>query len=192
MKSRETAIYDFLRDHSNHFSALVTCAGLLDQLVACAKIPTAMGQAQCRVELANYFAAAFLMSYDDVFATAQRIGYGMDRIATSCGVSFEQACQHVTASQHKDAQDLPFFFLRIDKSVKVTKRFDATAFTLAEQGGIRPVRNIHSAFSAPGRIMPQFVELPDSGQIFTLSRATDRPVVSRHTQDRRLVVKIGL
>lgn len=174
-----------------HVLALVTCAGLLDQLAASANIPTAMGQARCRVELANYFAAAFLMPYDEVLATAQRTGYDIDRIATSFGVSFEQACQRLTTLQRKGAQGVPFFFLRIDKSGNVTKRFNATPFTLAEQGGACPVWNIHSAFSAPGRIMPQFVELPDAGQFFTLSRTTDRPVVSRYMQDRRLVVTLG-
>ena len=268
MKSPETAIYDFFRDHSNHFSsletaadqarsavggrqdeiysnlkrhlknaygidvtvsaldempdtlrffeeeagrvrlsealdqinrnfqlahvlALVSCGVLLDQLSQDAQIPTDMGQARCRVELANYFAAAFLMPYDQILETARKTAYDIDRIATNFGVSFEQACQRLTTLQRKGAQGVPFFFLRIDKAGNVTKRFNATSFTLAEQGGACPVWNIHSAFNAPGRIVPQFVELPDAGQFFTLSRTTDRPVVSRHTQDRRLVVTLG-
>jgi predicted transcriptional regulator len=53
------------------------------------------------------------------------------------------------------------------------------------------VWNIHSAFASPGTIVPQLVELPDAGQFFTISRTTDRPAISRHTQDRRLVVALG-
>lgn len=174
-----------------HVLALVSCSGLLDQLAASAKIPSTVGQARCRVELANYFAAAFLMPYDEVLTAAQATAYDIDRIATSFGVSFEQACQRLTTLQRQGAQGVPFFFLRIDKSGNVTKRFNATAFTLAEQGGACPVWNIHSAFTLPGRIVPQFVELPDAGQFFTISRTTERPVVSRHTQDRRLVVTLG-
>ena len=166
-------------------------AGLLDDLASGAAIPTSMGAARCRVELANYFAAAFLMPYDRFLATAQATAYDIDRLATTFGVSFEQACQRLTTLQRKGAQGVPFFFLRIDKSGNVTKRFNATAFTLAEQGGACPVWNIHSAFTSPGRIIPQFVELPDAGQFFTISRTTNRPVVSRHTQDRRLVVTLG-
>ncbi|WP_227268670.1 helix-turn-helix domain-containing protein [Roseobacter weihaiensis] len=174
-----------------HMLALVSCGALLDDLSATAKIPSDMGQARCRVELANYFAAAFLMPYDDILKVARATAYDIDRIATSFGVSFEQACQRLTTLQRKGAQGVPFFFLRIDKAGNVTKRFNATPFTLAEQGGACPVWNIHSAFTAPGRIVPQFVELPDAGQFFTLSRTTDRPVVNRHMQDRRLVVTLG-
>lgn len=174
-----------------HVLALVSCNKLLDDLVASANIPTQMGAARCRVELANYFAAALLMPYDRFLTMARQTSYDIDRIANSFGVSFEQACQRLTTLQRQGAQGVPFFFLRIDKSGNVTKRFNATAFTLAEQGGACPVWNIHSAFTSPGRIVPQFVELPDAGQFFTISRTTDRPVVNRHMQDRRLVVTLG-
>ena len=174
-----------------HVLALVSCAGLLDELGKTAQIPSDMGQARCRVELCNYFAAAVLMPYDDVLAVARATAYDVDRIATSFGVSFEQACQRLTTLQRKGAQGVPFFFLRTDKAGNVTKRFNATSFTLAEQGGACPVWNIHSAFTAPGRIIPQFVELPDAGQFLTISRTTDRPVFSRYMQDRRLVVTLG-
>ncbi|MFK7868135.1 MAG: short-chain fatty acyl-CoA regulator family protein [Roseobacter sp.] len=174
-----------------HVMALVSCSVLLDDLVAGSGIETAAGRARCRVELANYFAAAFLMPYGAILDLAEETSYDIDSVALSLGVSFEQACQRLTTLQRPGAQGVPFFFLRIDKSGNVTKRFNATPFTLAEQGGSCPVWNIHSAFAHPGTIMPQFVELPDSGQFFTISRTTDRPVVSRHTQDRRLVVTLG-
>lgn len=174
-----------------HVLGLVSCGGLLDALSQSAQVPTEMGRARCRVELANYFAAAVLMPYDEVLRMAQATDYDIDRIATSFGVSFEQACQRLTTLQRKGAQGVPFFFLRTDSSGNVTKRFNATAFTLAEQGGACPVWNIHSAFISPGRIIPQLVELPDAGQFFTISRTTDRPVVSRHTPDRRRVVTLG-
>lgn len=174
-----------------HVLGLVSCGSLLAELAKGAGISSEMGYQRCRVELANYFAAAFLMPYDQVLDVARRTKYDIDRIATSFGVSFEQACQRITTLQRKGAQGVPFFFLRIDKAGNVTKRFNATAFTLAEQGGACPVWNIHGAFNSPGRIVPQFVELPDAGQFFTISRTTDRPVVSRHTQERRLVVTLG-
>ncbi|MEM6886658.1 MAG: short-chain fatty acyl-CoA regulator family protein [Pseudomonadota bacterium] len=171
--------------------ALVHSPDLLDQLVAGSGISGDAGQARCRVELANYFAAAFLMPYEAVLSLADASAYDVDRIATTLGVSFEQACQRLTTLQRPGAQGVPFFFLRVDKSGNVTKRFNATPFTLAEQGGSCPVWNIQSAFAQPGTIVPQFVELPDKGRFFTVSRTTDRPVFNRHTQDRRLVVTLG-
>lgn len=174
-----------------HVLALVGCRDLLDSLVAGASIEGDAGRARCRVELANYFAAAFLMPYERVLRLAENTSYDIDYIATTLGVSFEQVCQRLTTLRRPGAQGVPFFFLRIDKSGNVTKRFNATPFTLAEQGGSCPVWNIHSAFARPGSIVPQFVELPDNGKFFTISRTTERPVVNRHSQDRTLVVTLG-
>ncbi|WP_102107492.1 helix-turn-helix domain-containing protein [Oceaniglobus roseus] len=174
-----------------HVLALAGCGELLDDLTNDAGISSDAGRARCRVELANYFSAALLMPYDAMLELAEATAYDIDRIAATFGVSFEQACQRLTTLQRQGAQGVPFFFLRIDRAGNVTKRFNATAFTLAEQGGACPVWNIHSAFAAPGVIVPQFVELPDAGQYFTISRTTDRPVVSRVSQDRRLVVTLG-
>lgn len=174
-----------------HVLALVSCSNLLESLVEDAKISTEPGRERCRVELANYFAAALLMPYDDVYRMAEETKYDIDRIATHFAVSFEQVSHRLTTLQRHGAQGVPFFFLRIDTAGNVTKRFNATPFTLAEQGGSCPVWNIHSAFAAPDVIVPQFVELPDAGQFFTISRTTNRPVSSRYMQGRRLVVTLG-
>lgn len=174
-----------------HVLALASCTSLLDELVSDSGITSEAGRARCRVELANYVAAAILMPYDDIHRIAENTNYDIDRIATHFAVSFEQVSQRLTTLQRKGAKGVPFFFLRIDTAGNVTKRFNATPFTLAEQGGSCPVWNIHRAFAAPDEIIPQFVEMPDAGQFFTLSRTTSRPVVSRHTQARRLVVTLG-
>ncbi|PUB14952.1 hypothetical protein DFP92_105174 [Yoonia sediminilitoris] len=171
--------------------AMVTCSHLIETLIDAAEALPEAARARCRVELSNYFAAAFLMPYTPFLSLAETSGYDIDRIAATFGVSFEMVCHRLTTLQRKGALGVPFFFLRIDRAGNVTKRFNATTFSLADKGGSCPVWNIHSAFAAPGNIIPQFVELPDAGQFFTISRTTDRPVVSRHTQGRRLVVTLG-
>ena len=174
-----------------HVLGLVICAAMIDELIATDETLSEMAHARCRVELANYFAAAVLMPYAPFLELAETTLYDIDRLAATFTVSFEMVCQRLTTLQRKGAQGVPFFFLRIDKAGNVTKRFNATPFTLAEQGGSCPVWNIHGAFATPGIIVPQLVELPDAGQFFTISRTTDRPVISRHMQDRRLVVALG-
>ncbi|MBS0124952.1 helix-turn-helix domain-containing protein [Thetidibacter halocola] len=184
-------------DHPNRIFQLAHVLGLLeagnqlDALVEESGIDTEAGRARVRVELTNYFAAAFLMPYDETLNLARETGYDIDRMAAAFGVSFEQVCHRLTTLQRDGARGIPFFFLRVDRAGNVTKRFNATAFTLAEQGGACPVWDIHGAFRMPGVIVPQFVELPEGGRFFTLSRTTDRPVFSHRTQDRRLVVAIG-
>ena len=174
-----------------HVLALASCGSLLDALIASAGSLTDAGKARCRIELANYFAAALLMPYGRFLDLAESTAYDIDRITATFSVSFEMACHRLTTLQRRGAQGVPFFFLRIDRAGNVTKRFNATTFLLAEQGGACPVWNIHSPFARPGVIIPQCVELPDAGQYFTISRTTDRPVTSRHTQDRKLVVALG-
>jgi predicted transcriptional regulator len=81
--------------------------------------------------------------------------------------------------------------LRIDKGGNVTKRFNATDFHLAEYGGACPRLDVHTSFRTPGRIVPQFVEMPDGSRYFVVARTVDRPSWFRHAQDNRLAVAMG-
>lgn len=184
-------------DHPNRIFQLVHVAGLIEQrevldgLLARSGITDANGLARCRVELANYFAAAVLMPYEPFLAEATASKYDLDHLATRFGVSFEQACHRATTLQRNGARGVPFFFMRVDKAGNVTKRFNSTDFHLAEHGGACPRLDVHTSFRTPGRILPQFVEMPDSSQFFVFSRTVDRPTFTRHSQDVRLAVAMG-
>ncbi|APX90337.1 XRE family transcriptional regulator [Brevirhabdus pacifica] len=184
-------------DHNNrvfqlaHVLGLIELPDLLDRLIENSGIKSDQGLARCRVELANYFAGAYVMPYIPLLRTAERVQYDIDRVAAAFAVSFEQVCHRLTTLQREGARGVPFFFLRIDKAGNVSKRFNSTSFNLAEYGGACPVWNIHAAFSNPGVIMPQFVELPDGERYFTISRTVHRPVFSQETQDRRLTLALG-
>ncbi|MBV2358606.1 DUF2083 domain-containing protein [Thalassococcus sp. CAU 1522] len=184
-------------DHPNrvfqlaHVLGLLEAAETVDGLVAESRLDTEAGKARLRVELTNYFAAALLMPYDAMHDLAEATRYDIDRIAAGFGVSFEQVCHRLTTLTRDGKRGVPFFFLRVDRAGNVTKRFNATAFTLAEEGGACPVWDIHGAFSVPGMIVPQCVELPEGGRFFTISRTSDRPGFGPRQRDRRLVVAIG-
>ena len=184
-------------DHPNrvfqlvHVAALIEQRARLDDLVDASGLEAAGSRARYRVELANYFAAAVLMPYDAFLREALGSRYDIAHLATRFGVSFEQACHRATTLQRAGARGVPFFFLRIDKAGNVTKRFNATDFHLAEYGGACPRLDVHTSFRMPGRIVPQFVELPDGGQFFVFSRTVDRPTVTRDAQDVRLAVAMG-
>src|SRR3546814_367070 len=184
-------------DHQNrvfqlaHVLCLVELPKVLQALTAGSGIRSESGVARCHAELANYFAAAFLMPYQAFYEAAEGSNYDVDRLAAAFGVSFEQVCHRLTTLQREGSRGVPFFFLRVDKAGNVTKRFNATSFHIAEYGGACPVWNIHTSFRTPGVIVPQFVELPDGDRFFTISRTTERPVFSRDTQDRRLALSLG-
>ena len=184
-------------DHTNrvfqlaHMYGLLALGPTLDQILSRSEMTGKRELGRCRVELCNYFAAALLMPYDAFLAEARASKYDIDHLATRFGVSFEQACHRATTLNREGAQGVPFFFLRIDKAGNVSKRFNATDFHLAEFGGACPRLDIHTAFRVPGRIMPQFVEMPDQSQYFTFSRTVDRPSFERRSQDNRLAVTLG-
>jgi len=184
-------------DHSNvifqlaHVLCLIELQELINKLMAGSKISAPTSLARCHVELANYFAAAFLMPYEPFLREAESMAYDIDRLAARFGVSFEQTCHRLTTLQRPGAQGVPFFFLRLDKAGNVTKRFNPTSFHLAEFGGACPVWKVHMAFRLAGVIITQFVELPDGDRFFTINRTVDRPTVNFETQDHRLAVSLG-
>lgn len=184
-------------DHPNrsfqlvHICALLEQRGLLDSLIERAGLTDPSAASRLRVELANYFAAAVLMPYEAFIAEARATKYDFDLMATRFGVSFEQACHRATTLQREGLLGVPFFFLRIDKGGNVTKRFNSTEFPLAEYGGACPRLDVHTSFRTPGRIVPQFVEMPDGSRFFVVSRTVDRPTWFRHAQDKRLAVAMG-
>lgn len=184
-------------DHLNRTFQLAHVIGLIgfgadfDALIDDAGITDPRGQARSRVELANYFAAAVLMPYEPFLRDAMASRYDLDYLAARFGVSFEQVCHRVTTLQREGAQGVPLFFMRIDKAGNVTKRFNATSFNLAEYGGACPRMDIHMCFRTPGRILPQFVEMPDGTRYFTINRTVDRPAHGFRTQDQRLAVTLG-
>jgi predicted transcriptional regulator/transcriptional regulator with XRE-family HTH domain len=184
-------------DYSNvlfqlaHVLCLIEFQDLLNNLTAGTKITAGTSLARCHVELANYFAAAYLMPYEPFLREAESMAYDIDRLAARFRVSFEQTCHRLTTLQRPGAQGVPFFFLRVDKAGNVTKRFNSTSFHLAEYGGACPVWKVHMAFRLAGVIIPQFVELPDGDRYFTINRTVDRPMVNFETQDHRLAISLG-
>ena len=174
-----------------HVAGLLEYEKLFDGVIESASIKGGREQARCRVELANYFAAAVLMPYEAFLRAAQASRYNLDHLATRFGVSVEQAGHRLTTLGRDGASGIPFFFLRIDRAGNVTKRFNATSFHLADHGGACPRWDVHMCFRTPGRIMPQFVEMPDGSKFFTFSRTAERPASGRPTGDNRLAITLG-
>ncbi|MEO0829355.1 MAG: ImmA/IrrE family metallo-endopeptidase, partial [Pseudomonadota bacterium] len=130
-----------------HMLALIEFGDLIDGLMRRVALPHGPSRDRCRVELANYLAAAVMMPYSEFLEAAETALYDLDRIASVFGVSFEQVCHRHTTMNRDGAKGVAFFFLRVDRAGNVTKRFNATTFQLAEYGGACPVWNIHTAFS---------------------------------------------
>ncbi len=174
-----------------HSIALIEHSDTLNDLITKGGIEDSEEIGRCRVELANYFAAAVMMPYDAFLKEAEQSAYDFEHLATKFSVSFEQACHRITTMQKPGHKGIPFFFLRIDRAGNVTKRFNATQFQLARYGGACPKLDVHYSFRIPGRIFPQFVEMPDGQRYFTINRTVDRPTLKYTNEDKRLAVSMG-
>lgn len=174
-----------------HMLGLIEYSEQIEALVAGIDDDNQAGKVRCRIELANYFAAALLMPYTQFKSAAESLAYDISRLAKAFGVSFEQTCHRLTTLQRQGDRGIPFFFIRVDRAGNVTKRFNASAISIAEYGGACPVWDLHAAFSNAGTILPQFVELPDGKRFFTINRTADRPAYSRNAQARRQALSLG-
>lgn len=174
-----------------HMLGLIEFNDHIDELMGGIDDGNTAGKVRCKVELANYFAAAFLMPYTQFKNAAELLSYDINRLSKTFGVSFEQVCHRLTTLQRKGERGIPFFFIRVDRAGNVTKRFNTNSISIAEYGGACPVWDLHAAFDNPGTILPQFVELPDGKRFFTISRTADRPAYSRDSQARRQAVSLG-
>lgn len=184
-------------DYTNKVFQLAHCVALiehserLDGLIAEAGISDKRSVARCRVELANYFAAAMMMPYEDFLKEAQAARYDAEYLAAKFAVSYEQVCHRLTTLQRPGAKGVPFFFLRIDRAGNVSKRFNATPIQLARYGGACPKLDVHYCFRVTGRILPQAVEMPDGTRYLTINRTVDRPSLRYSSEDKRLAVSLG-
>lgn len=190
----------FLSDRLDHQNKVFQLAHMIALIefpdVLSAQLPEEIAKnetiaSRLRVELANYFAAAMVMPYNEFYEETRRAKYDIDRLASYFSVSYEQVCHRLTTLQKPGNRGIPFFFLRIDKGGNVSKRFNVTPIQLARYGGACPKLDVHYCFRVPGRILTQIVEMPDHSRYLTINRTVDRPSIRYSTEDKRLAVSLG-
>ncbi|MBG06625.1 MAG: XRE family transcriptional regulator [Rhodospirillaceae bacterium] len=124
-----------------------------------------------RVALANYFAAALLMPYEEFLSAAQNVRYDVEMLEHRFDVSFEQVCHRLTTLHKPGQQGIPFHMLRVDIAGNTSKRFSASGLQIPRHGGACPRWNVYSAFMTPGRIHTQLGQWPDGSSYFCIARS---------------------
>ncbi|MEE2731213.1 MAG: short-chain fatty acyl-CoA regulator family protein [Pseudomonadota bacterium] len=160
--------------HLAHQICLLEQGALLDQIIAKARFTNPESNAVCRVGLANYYAGALLMPYEDFLRKAQQERYDIERLQILFNVSFEQVCHRLSTLQRPTAKGIPFYFLRVDAAGNISKRQSASSFHFARVGGACPLWNVHEAFAQPGKILRQVAQMPDGKTYFCIARTVSR------------------
>jgi XRE family transcriptional regulator, fatty acid utilization regulator len=162
-------------------------AGELDQL----GFSNAEARRIARFELARYAAHALMMPYGTFLAAAQRARYDVDVLRSRFQVSYEQVANRLSTLQRKGAEGVPFFLLEIDNAGHKFRRAGARGFPQARFGGDCPKLNIHAAFSQPGQILVDAVELTDGAEFLVVSRTLEGPQAAFNERVRRTALLIG-
>lgn len=144
----------------------------------------------CRIALANYFASAMLMPYDDFYRLAEEVRYDIELLQHHYTASWEQVCHRLTTLRKPGSAGVAFHFVRVDIAGNISKRFSGTGIRFARFSGSCPRWDVHAAFLTPGRIRTQLSKMPDGTGYFCIAR-TIRKSYGFASGDALMAVGIG-
>jgi predicted transcriptional regulator/transcriptional regulator with XRE-family HTH domain len=124
----------------------------------------------CRIALANYFARALVLPYARLLATLAEHRYDFEFVAHLFDTSLETVCNRVPAMQRRQAEAVPFYFIRIDKAGNVSKRQNLGSLQLSRFGATCPLWNVHEAFEKPGQTIVQVISTSDGRRFLSIAR----------------------
>ncbi len=128
-----------------------------------------------KIHLANYFAGALLLPYDDFFDEVQRTRYDVDAVARSFGSSYETVAHRMCNLSDPRKPGVPLHFLRVDIAGNISKRYSASGFRFPHGHGSCPKWAIHSAFLTPAVITKQYSVMPDGSTYFCFAKIISEP-----------------
>ena len=175
-----------------HQLGLIEAAPVIDSIIARSEknLTTPESVRLCRVALANYFAAALLMPYDDFYRMAEEVRYDIELLQHHYTASWEQVCHRLTSLRKAGAPAVSFHFVRVDIAGNISKRFSGTGIRFARFSGSCPRWDVHAAFLTPGRIRTQLSRMPDGKGYFCVAR-TIRKSYGYASGDALMAVGIG-
>jgi predicted transcriptional regulator/transcriptional regulator with XRE-family HTH domain len=156
-----------------------------------ALLTTAESVKLCRIALANYFAGALLMPYDEFLRVAEDVRYDIELLQHHYTASWEQVCHRLTTLRRPGATGVPFHFVRVDIAGNISKRFSGTGIRFARFSGSCPRWDVHAAFLTPGRIRTQLSKMPDGTGYFCIARTVRKSYGGFASGDMLMAVGIG-
>ena len=144
-----------------------------------------------RFELGRYAAHALMMPYQTFYSAAQRARYDVDVLRSRFGVSFEQAVNRLTMLQRSGASAVPFFMLEVDNAGNRFRKAGAQGFPQSRFGGGCPKLPVHDAFTQPGQIFVEAVEMPDGAEFLCVARTLEGQQGAFSERPRRTAILLG-
>ncbi|MFC3051732.1 helix-turn-helix domain-containing protein [Kordiimonas pumila] len=155
--------------HLAHQLALFEQKSIMDTLIREAGFKTRQAESVCQTGLANYFAGALLLPYEQFLSAAKTCRHDLKLLEIRFGATLEQVAHRLSTLQRPDARGIPFFFVRVDRAGNITKRHSATKLTFARFGSACPLWNVYRAFGSGSGIDRQLAETPDGVRYLCLA-----------------------
>lgn len=174
-----------------HQIALIEHDDIIGQILEDADFRSDEARSICKIGLANYFAGAALLPYQNVLEKAQEERHDLALLADYFGASLEQVAHRLSTLQRPGSKGLPFFFARVDQAGNITKRHSATKLQFARFGSACPLWNAHRAFETPDHILRQLAETPDGVRYLCLSMTVTKRFGGFRTPVQRHALALG-
>lgn len=129
-----------------------------------------------KVNLANYFAGALMLSYGDFFREVQRTRYDIELVSNIFGTTYETVAHRVCNLGDPKRMGLPFHFLRADIAGNISKRYSGDGLKFASGGGSCGKWAVHLAFLNPSQIIRQYSMMPDGTAYFCFAKVQLQPI----------------
>jgi predicted transcriptional regulator len=129
-----------------------------------------------KIHLANYFAGALLLPYDDYYREAQRTHYDVDALADIFEMSYEACAHRLCNLSDPRRPGIPLHFLRVDVAGNISKRYSGTGIKFPYGSGSCPKWAVHQAFLTPSVITRQYSMMPDGTTYFCFAKVALSPL----------------
>ncbi len=164
---------------------------VLDQLVATNLLPSAVAKQRTKAALANYFAGACLLPYQEFLQAATQSRYNIELLEQQFSASFEQICHRLTTLRDPQASGIPLHLIRVDVAGNISKRFSASGLRIPRYGSACPRWIMHHALLSPGILCAQVTQMPDGGRYFSIARTTAKPSLTFGHPGKHYAICIG-
>ncbi len=188
--SERLSPFDQLREIAMEV-AMIRMEVVITAEIEALRLESAEAHRLARFELARYAAHALMMPYQAFQAESARSRYDVDVLKSRFGVSFEQAANRLTMLARPGASGVPFFMLEVDNAGHRFRRAGTQGFPQQRFGGGCPKLSVHAAFTQPGQIIVEAVEMPDGAEFLTISRTLEGPQGAFSDRPRRTAILIG-
>lgn len=166
-------------------------SAIFDELTDAKALTTAVAKTRTKSALANYFAGACLLPYDEFLKAAHETRYNIELLQQRFSASFEQVCHRLTTLRKPDASGIPLHLIRVDVAGNISKRFSASGMRIPRYGSACPRWIMHHAFLTPGVICSQVTQMQDGTRYFSIARTTSKPSLSYGHPSSHHSISIG-